>query len=133
MSIMVQLIVWLYGIWDEPSIIVTKVLNPIILFVLFPSGLRLGVEFDDGSKFSVGKNYTLEYNLNVRFGPGTGYAKKTYNQLTPNAKKNALKTGVLKAGTVVTCLEIKYTSNQIWIRIPSGWICAQDNGEDYIK
>ena len=78
------------------------------------------MEFDDGSKFSVGKNYTLVYNLNVRFGPGTKFAKKTYNQLTPNAKKNALKTGVLKAGTVVTCLEVKYTSNQIWIRIPSG-------------
>ena len=46
--------------------------------------------------------------------------KKTYNQLTPNAKKNALKTGALKAGTIVTCLEVKYTRNQIWIRIPSG-------------
>ena len=62
----------------------------------------------------------MAYNLNVRFGPGTKFAKKTYNQLTPNAKKNALKTGVLKAGTVVTCLEVKYTNNQIWIRIPSG-------------
>ena len=91
------------------------------------------VEFDDGSKFSVGKNYTLAYNLNVRFGPGTKFAKKTYNQLTPNARKNATKFGVLKAGTVVTCLEVKYTRNQIWIRIPSGWICAQDNGRDYIK
>ena len=62
---------------------------------------------------NVGKNYTLKYNLNVRFGPGTGYAKKTYNQLTPNAKKNALKTGVLKAGTTVTCLEVKYLPNQV--------------------
>lgn len=60
------------------------------------------------------------YNLNVRFGPGTGAVRKTYNQLTPNAKKNALKTGALKAGTVVTCLEVKYKNNQIWIRIPSG-------------
>ena len=60
------------------------------------------------------------YNLNVRFGPGTGAVMKSYNQLTPNARKNATKFGVLKAGTVVTCLEVKYTRNQIWIRIPSG-------------
>ena len=62
----------------------------------------------------------MAYNLNVRFGPGTGYAKKTYNQLTLNARQNATTSGVLKAGTVVTCLEVKYTSNQVWIRIPSG-------------
>ena len=33
----------------------------------------------------------------------------------------------------VTCQEIAKAGNEIWIRIPSGWICAENAGTVYVK
>lgn len=87
--------------------------------------------------YKVGITYTTQVILKVRTGAGTNYAQKTYNQLTTNAKANAYSTGAntgcLRAGTRVTCQEIRQVGNETWIRIPSGWIAGLYNGKTYVK
>ena len=86
--------------------------------------------------YKVGTTYTTQVILKVRAGAGTNYAQKSYNQLTVNARANAYSTGVntgcLKSGTRVTCLEVKNVNNDIWIRIPSGWIAGHYNSKIYV-
>lgn len=83
--------------------------------------------------YKVGNTYTTQVVLKVRSGAGTNYKQKTYNELTPNAKEHALSNGCLKIGTRVTCLEIKNVGNDIWLRIPSGWIAGYYNNKYYVK
>ena len=87
--------------------------------------------------YKVGTTYTTQVILKVRKGAGTNYAQKSYNELTTNAQFNAYITGAnkgcLKAGTRVTCQEIRDVGNDIWIRIPSGWIAAKYNNKIYVK
>ena len=90
----------------------------------------------NNASYKVGTTYTTQVILKVRAGAGTNYAQKSYNQLTVNAKANAYSIGVnagcLKAGTRVTCQEIRQVGNDIWIRIPSGWIAGKYNGKIYV-
>lgn len=79
--------------------------------------------------YEVGKVYTVNVKtaLNVRKGAGTSFGLVGYANLTADGKKHAYSTGALKNGTRVTCLEVKVISeNNVWIRIPSGWISAVD-------
>lgn len=85
------------------------------------------------SKYIIGKVYTTQVDLNVRIGAGTNYRKKTYNELSVNAQKNAYKTGVLKKGIKVTCKKVITNDSEIWLEIPSGFICANYKGKEYIK
>ena len=86
------------------------------------------------SDYIVGKTYTTKVNLNVREGAGTKYKKKDFDDLTFNAQQHAYKrTGVLKKGTKVTCLDVIVNDDEIWITIPSGYICANYKGKVYIK
>ena len=91
----------------------------------------------NNASYKVGTTYTTQVILKVRAGAGTNYAQKSYNQLTVNAKANAYitgaNTGCLKSGTRVTCQEIRQVGNDIWIRIPSGWIAGKYNGKIYVK
>lgn len=85
-------------------------------------------------KYVIGKVYHLQVNdLSVRVAAGTQARRKTYSQLTANAKKHAYSTGRLKKGTAVTCLETKQVGEDIWMRIPSGWCAAFYEGQYYIK
>lgn len=86
------------------------------------------------SLFAVGIDVKLTDAMNVRSGAGISYSIKKVKQLSSDGKKNATSTNlnsnaVLKAGTVVTILEIKvkYSHSQIdiWVRCPSGWICLK--------
>ena len=92
---------------------------------------------EPSSDYKVGTTYTTQVILKVRSGAGTNYAQVSYSKLTPNAQANAYSSGAnvgcLKAGTRVTCQEVKYVGNDIWIRIPSGWIAAKYNGKIYVK
>ncbi len=86
--------------------------------------------------FVVGKNYTLQANMNVRITANGN--KKPFDLLSANAKKNGYPDnkgfGILKKGTVVTCKEVAEKNNATWIRIPSGWVCAVTaKGKVYIK
>lgn len=61
-------------------------------------------------------------DLSVRTGPGAGYRRKTYNELTKNAKAHDYdKDGCLNYGTRVTVS--KFDGD--WAKIPSGWIARK--------
>lgn len=85
--------------------------------------------------YRVGQNYTLLVNLNVRRGAGTYYEIKKYNELTPNGKIHATNkiTATLKRGTIVTCLDVIKNGQDIWLKIPSGFICANYGGRVYVR
>ena len=91
-----------------------------------------GVKQDD---YTVGKTYTVNVNtaLNVRRGAGKNYPLVGYAGLTSNAKKHATKGGALKNGTRVDCLAVEKVGNDIWMLIPSGWICAKCGRVKYVK
>lgn len=83
--------------------------------------------------YKIGSTYTVKVDcLNVRTGPGTGFAKKSRNQLTADGRKHANGAGQLMKGTRVTCQNVKKDGDDIWIHIPSGWICAVWNGKTYV-
>lgn len=64
-------------------------------------------------------------DLSVRTGPGTNYRRKTYSELTADAKNHDYdKDGCINQGTRVTVKE--WSGN--WARIPSGWVSG-----DYLK
>lgn len=64
-------------------------------------------------------------DLSVRTGPGTNYPRKTYAELSTDAKKHDYdKDGCLNKGTRVTVKEWK----DGFARIPSGWVSG-----DYLK
>lgn len=89
----------------------------------------------NAKNYNVGSNYTLKYDLKVRNGAGTKYAWRKRSTLTADGKKHAYNQtyAVLKAGTVVTAQKVKKLSNgEIWIYIPSGWVCAVQGGKVYI-
>ena len=74
-------------------------------------------------------------DLNVRADAGTNSRQKNKSELTADGKKHAVNANVavLKSGTRVTCLEVKNIGNDIWMRIPSGWIAGYYEGKEYIK
>lgn len=85
--------------------------------------------------YKVGQTYTTTANLFVRCEPKG--EKKLLSELSVNAKSHAYNDGngygILKKGTRVTCQAIKEVDKQIWFKIPSGYICAIDNGKIYIE
>ena len=91
-----------------------------------------GVRFDKGSV------YTLMTNVNVRTGAGTDYAIKKVRDLTADGKNNCTSSNsgdnaVLKSGTRVTALDVINVGKDIWLRIPSGYICVYYKGDKYAR
>lgn len=86
-------------------------------------------------KYEIGKNYTIQVDLNVRTGPTTNYRIKNYKELTLDGKRHAYKqtSAVLKPKTKVTCLDVFINNDEIWLRIPSGYVCGYYQGKTYIK
>ena len=77
------------------------------------------------SSYSVGNYKVTATVLNVRTGPGTTYAKKTFYQFTQDAQtrikklnNGKIENGYVK-GLTFTALEVKGN----WGRTPSGWVC----------
>ena len=95
------------------------------------------VRFDTTNNclYEIGKNYTLQVNLNVRTGAGTNYRVKKYTELTKDGKKHAFmqENAVLKQGTIVTCQDIIVNDSDIWLKIPSGYVAGYYKGKEYIK
>lgn len=84
--------------------------------------------------YEKGRTYTtMVDHLHVRYSVW-GQIKE-YAQLTRDGMKHAYSDGCLKKGTLVTVKEIKkYETGAVWVRIPSGWVCAiTAKGEVYIK
>ena len=91
---------------------------------------------DNTPTYKVGKSYILTARRNVHTGPGSVYPKKKRKQLSPDGQKHADITGALKKGTVVTCNESRKIANgNVWMKIPSGWICAYGKAKNkkYVK
>ena len=87
------------------------------------------------SPYNVGQVYTVRVNtaLNVRKGAGKNYGKVGYGNLTADGKNHAFLNGALKNGTKVTIKEVKVISEtEVWVKIPSGWICAIDGAKKYV-
>lgn len=104
--------------------------EPVVERNLVPVEQPSGVS---GSRYSVGSVYTLTTNLRVRTGAGTNNPAKSRSQLTPGGMAHANANGSLLAGTKVTCQAVTVIGNETWIKIPSGWICAIQNGSVYVK
>lgn len=87
------------------------------------------------SNYVVNKIYSLCANLYIRSNPGG--SKKAYKNITANAKKNVYVdsngNAILKNGTKVTCLGTIKVGNNIWMKIPSGYVCAKAGSKVYIK
>lgn len=98
---------------------------------VFQGFIYLPITFDEEPKKTTGSNKysTGDYRvtaslLNVRTGPGTNYARKTYRQLTANAQEQIRACAGYRAngypkGVEFTALEVKDN----WARTPSGWVC----------
>lgn len=84
--------------------------------------------------YSVSKTYTTAVDcLNVRTGAGTKYSAKKKSQLTKDGQKHANAKGQLRKGTRVTAQKVKKVGKEIWIKIPSGWICAWTGSKKYVR
>lgn len=117
---------------DDSATIPTEPTNPT------PSTEKPAEEANSASKqgkYIIGRTYTINVrtSLNVRRGAGTNYALVGYNNLTSDAKRHATSTGALMNGTRVTCKEVRVVGNDVWMRIPSGWICAIAGNNVYVK
>lgn len=84
------------------------------------------------SIYKVGCTYTVQVNhLHVRWSAGGNIKSKS--ELTIDGMNNAFDDGCLKKGTRVTCKEVVEKDNCVWIKIPSGWCCAVNGKDVYIK
>ena len=88
--------------------------------------------------YKVGNVYTLQTDVKVRKGPGEIYDQKLRSSLSADGKKNAKVQlmATLKKDTDVTVKNIKSDAlDNIWLEIPSGWVCAylRDKKEILIK
>ena len=85
--------------------------------------------------YRAGATLTLRADMNVRTGPGTSYRRKKRSELTADGRKHALSgiSAVLKQGTRVTVQKVQVSGSQIWIQIPSGWICAKLGSKVYVS
>ncbi len=88
-------------------------------------------------EYVVGKNYKLKENLFVRCGAGTNWAIKAYQELTEDGKKHAFvqkdgENAILKKDTIVTCLDVIQNGDDIWLKIPSGYVAGLYRGERLI-
>ena len=92
-------------------------------------------ESRDSASYSKDKNYTLQAAMKVRTGPGTSYTWKKRSQLTKDGQKHAQSGtyAVLKKGTRVTVQKVVKKGNDIWLKIPSGYICAKQGSKVYVK
>lgn len=90
---------------------------------------------NETQEYVVGNVYTLQVNLKVREGAGIDKAWKLRENITEDGKANSLvqEYATLKAGTRVTVLEKQKIGDDIWLRIPSGWIAGIYQGNVYVR
>ena len=83
----------------------------------------------------VGKTYTTQNDLYIRKTPNGD--KLVWDDLSADAKKHSRLDDeehvILKRQTRVTVKEIKtLDNNNVWLRIPSGWICGRNSKNIYV-
>lgn len=87
------------------------------------------------TSYKVGDNYTLKANMKVRTGASANHRWKERSELSTDGQKHAQKGtyAVLKTGTVVTCQKVVRSGKDIWLKIPSGYVCAKQGATVYVK
>ena len=85
--------------------------------------------------YKPGKSYILNRAIKVRTSPSLLSPQKYYKDLMKQDQANAFDQlfAVLKPNTKVIAMKIIRVNNQVWIKIPSGYICAQNGKEIYIN
>lgn len=86
--------------------------------------------------YIIGKNYTLQDNMKVREGAGITQRWKLKSELTEDGQKHSKEgtfMAVLKKGTIVTVKDYKIENNNVWLKIPSGWVAGYYGGVVYVK
>lgn len=87
-------------------------------------------------EYVIGNTYTLQSNMYIREEPCGD--KKEFDKITENAKMNGYADSdgfaILKKGTRVTCKDVVnvYTKEQVWVQIPSGYVCGKSKEKIYI-
>lgn len=87
------------------------------------------------SPYIVGQTYTISVKtaLNVRKGAGKSFGLVGYSNLTQDGKNHSNGGSALKNGTRVAVQEVKVISDtEVWVKIPSGWVCAIDGAKKHI-
>ena len=94
--------------------------------------------FDDmpNTGYIVGLTYTTNTDLYIR--DSAAGEKIDWYSITTNAQLNAFTDAegysILRKGTRVTCKGIVEKNGQLWMRIPSGFICARKaSGQVYVE
>ena len=84
--------------------------------------------------WEIGKTCSTHQDLYIRKEPNG--EKMDFDDITGNAKEHSIKDdwgkAILKCGTRVTVKDIKETKTAVWLKIPSGWICARNSAHIYI-
>ena len=85
--------------------------------------------------YVVGQTYQTVVGLKVRSGPGKQFKSLPTYTWTRDARKHDInpQNDCLDANTKVTCKGVQISGRDIWMKIPSGWICAVENGRVYVK
>lgn len=85
--------------------------------------------------YEIGRTYILLSNMYIRIAPNGDHVD--YLSMTTNAQLNGYTDdngySVLKEGTKITCKDVTKIDNDIWMRIPSGWVCALKDNKIYIS
>lgn len=82
----------------------------------------------------VGRNYMLLDNMNVRKAPSKNAPLVGHKGLSTDGKKHdADKNGSLDRGTIITCKDLFLYGKEMWVKCPSGWVCAKDESHIYVK
>lgn len=83
--------------------------------------------------YTKGAWYTTRVELRVRTGPGTGYDYLEHEELNmADIQKDKNGNGALDPDSTVKCMEVKNDGDDVWVRIPSGWVAAFFNGKIYL-
>lgn len=87
------------------------------------------------TSYKVGSTYTLQEAMNIRIAPKSSAVKVGVSKWSKDAQKHKTSNGLLAKGTKVTCKqEIKNSDGSIWLKTPSGYICAVgSSGKVFIK
>lgn len=85
-------------------------------------------------EIKIRRNYALLDNMNVRKSPSKDAPLVGHKGLSADGKKHdANKNGSLDKGTIITCKDLFLYGSEIWLKCPSGWVCAKDDTNIYVK